>query len=179
MPTHFRVQPRLWIYRHVLCGTKIDDSNCWHRLCPNQSANIELKMRKYRKTCDTAQKIWTNCKAIQCDTYDFNVGKSRHDEIFQHLTANATSANDKYFAVVDFLLKCWLKHAACYRCHIILPKNYIFAIRKWYAIQLQADSVSKRIYSMRFFGGFECEPVLSVRLQKQMKSANVRLYWTL
>lgn len=40
MPTHFHVQLQPWIYQHVLCGTKIADSNCWHQLCPNQSANI-------------------------------------------------------------------------------------------------------------------------------------------
>lgn len=40
---HFYGLLRLLIFQHVLYGTEIDDSSCWHQLCPSRSENWSLE----------------------------------------------------------------------------------------------------------------------------------------
>lgn len=42
---------------------------------------------------------------VHCMTYDFDVGKSSHHQILQHLASDAAGTNHQHFAFVDFRLK--------------------------------------------------------------------------
>lgn len=96
---------------------------------PIQIADINrIQIDLWKRQNDFAQMnicIQMTLVEFHCNTHDFNVWESWHDQIFQDFTTNSTCSNNQNFTFVHLLLKRWLKHAGNFRSHF---QSYDFSV---------------------------------------------------
>lgn len=83
------------------------------------------------------------------DAYDFDVGKSTHNQILQDLTTYSTSTNDQCFTVDNLMLKWFLQYAGNLCCHFCTSLYFESQQSNW------MDKNSCESHDLAYFGSLK------------------------